>query len=513
MGDARGSLPAGLLLADRFWPDERGCVYDLATGERVSWKTFERREGPADRRLSRGLLDYGRLDRATGFEVHARRPGHRAARSYGRRLGEDLRSVEAIVFQVVDLIDNGRAGEPRAMAVSGPASTLRSVLGAVARASRLRGFVPLSARVLAGAAFGASGQLLEAIEGRHVLVIDWQERCRPAREFARQRSAVARFICRLGARSFRPHLLVSFRPGGHLLLTRRLESGVPAIETASLSRGLRLSAREEPAAYEVRPCRPLTSTAVSTVGCQSPLARALDRASHGRHAEAERSLRETIGWMARRGNEVGAASAALALGRLLLGRGRAGEARVQFDSARAAFDAAGSASGAVEAATGLGLALTDEARLLEAEAALRLAAFAAVTIGARREEAAARLALSRCLYWLERFEEAASEIASLASDKDQDAALMAAHGAADSPDTGLLARCLEARIALARHDSVRAAAAARAASCRAQSLGGPLASCVAHRAEAAVYASIGDTVHLQQHAGLGLDAARRAHAP
>ncbi len=248
------------------------------------------------------------------------------------------------------------------------------------------------------------------------------------------------------------------------------------------------------------------------------VSRALDQAARGRHAEAERGLREAIGCMARRGHGSGAASAALVLGRLLLERGRSGEARGQFESARAWFDAAGCAAGVVEAATGIGVALTDEARLLEAEAALRSAAIAAVTIGARREETAARLALSRCLLWLDRVEEAAGEIGSAQIEgADDDGARPVRAGNAgrvgDSVDFQLAACCLEARIALARHDTVRATAAARAAASRAKYLGGPLAASAAHRAEAAVYASTGDTVHLREHAALGIDAARRAHAP
>jgi len=249
-----------------------------------------------------------------------------------------------------------------------------------------------------------------------------------------------------------------------------------------------------------------------------PVSKALDQAAVGRHAKAERNLREAIGWMARRGNDAGLASAALVLGRLLLERGRSGEARDQFESARARFDSAGNAVGAVEAATGIGLALTDERRLLEAEAALRSASIAAVTIGARREETAARLALSRCLFWLERFEEAAAEIASVAVEAERGASARptappGAGGIGDRADLVLLARCLETRIALARRDSVAATAAARAATSRARSLGGPLAASAAHKAEAAVYASIGDTVHLREHAALGIAAARRAHAP
>jgi len=426
-------------------------------------------------------------------------------------------SIPAAVFQVVDMLENGQAGEPRAIFLTGAPAVLRRTLGLVARESRLRGYVPLAADVV-GARSGSldSDAVLEAVEHRHVLLLDWHDR-RSSTAGAGGRGVVPRLICRLGARSSRPHLILSVHPRAAGLAIRRLDEPGPSVRLPDRLSGL-LSpvVRETPVPYEVRPD---LGGHLPGGGVSEQVSRAVREAKRGRHAEAERRLREAGGQLARRDNHAGAGTTAWLLGHLLLDRGRASEAQRHFEAARARFDLGGAAEGVVMAVTGLGLALTDDARLTEAESALRSAVLAAPTLDASPPARAARLALSRCLYWMERPEDAARELAPVlppAGDEGEES--VAGHPCClpwveGWPDIELLALCHEARLALALRDTVRAAAAARRAGDRAHVLGGPWRACAAHRAQAAVHAATGDVARLREHVGLGLEAARAAHAP
>lgn len=584
---------AEVLLADRFWRAAGGVVFDLATGEPIRWRESRARPlmgtpaagagtetpgagastltpgagaeiettgtgagteataagGGCGAPPAGGLVDWGPLDAFTMFEAYRleRQPGSArpdAAGSFALCTPGAFRderfssarprqaSVPAAVFQIVDLLENGRAGEPRVLSFSGSERSLALSLAIVARESRLRGFVPVSAGVLsAPSMLPRQDAVLDALEGRHLLVIDWlahrERRCARG-----DREAVARFVCRLGARSARPHLLLTVRPGGSGLLVTRFEHAA-LYRRWSNATGNRAGARarEVPVVYEIDPARfeprrdgergrigatPAANLVVSyedRIG--ERLNRAIGQAGRGRHAAAERGLREALGCTLRRDDRGGAASAAVLLGRLLLDRGRAAEARVEFEEARRWFDSIASTAGVVSAATLLGVALTDEARLTEAESVLRSAALAAVGVAARILENSARLALARCLFWRDRLDEAEREIDSVICPRDAPEA-GPAHPAASLvslPDASLLQSCYRARISLARRDVVAGTAAAKRAAERAGLLGDPVSAWAAHRAQAGVHASTGDTRALEEHATRGLAAARSAHSP
>ena len=85
--------------------------------------------------------------------------------------------------------------------------------------------------------------------------------------------------------------------------------------------------------------------------------------TRGRHAAAERALRGAVAAFERRGDFRRAGDAALRLGRLLLGRGRAADAKALFTDAHDRFQRARAAEHAIEAMVYLGLAQTDLAQL------------------------------------------------------------------------------------------------------------------------------------------------------
>lgn len=81
--------------------------------------------------------------------------------------------------------------------------------------------------------------------------------------------------------------------------------------------------------------------------------------SRGRHAAAERSLRAAVAAFERRTQLLHAGDAAVLLGRLPLGRGRAADALSQFEVARERFQGLGAPGRAVSASTCAGLAYSD----------------------------------------------------------------------------------------------------------------------------------------------------------
>jgi len=108
------------------------------------------------------------------------------------------------------------------------------------------------------------------------------------------------------------------------------------------------------------------------VGEQLQRARRADAfARAGRHAAAERLLRDVAGALARRQAREACARVLIDLGRLLLARGRAEDARRAFADASQASGDAGAGRLAIEASLWEAGALVDAARLDEAEERLR----------------------------------------------------------------------------------------------------------------------------------------------
>jgi two-component system NtrC family response regulator len=99
--------------------------------------------------------------------------------------------------------------------------------------------------------------------------------------------------------------------------------------------------------------------------------RARAMAADGRHAPAERTLRESLGALTRRSAYHEACDAAVTLGRLLLERGRAGAAQRAFSEAEDMASAAEDSALVLRTSIWRAVALIDDGRAAEAEALCR----------------------------------------------------------------------------------------------------------------------------------------------
>jgi DNA-binding NtrC family response regulator/tetratricopeptide (TPR) repeat protein len=325
---------------------------------------------------------------------------------------------------------------------------LRTFAGVVARAARLRGFVPVSP-----ATIRLYPAVLEVVRDRHVCVLDDLQA--PGRSSA----AVSSFISTLAAASARRHVAFRFTrdesaagirldplsvramttmvfaegedaPGEEeLLAAARAADGLPGLFVARLCGACTVTSRamvvhETPGTYTVEESPP-TEPGIICGRVLGAALRAQHRAgvlaSKGRHAGAVRLLERGIRVLDGRERAADAAECALQLGWLLLDRGRTAAAWDAFE--RAQRYGAGAAAG-IHATIGLGVTLTDDRRLIEAEAVLRGALAAAETIGHPESCVAAAAALARCLMWQARHEEAVAAAAA-ARERIVDAALLA----------------------------------------------------------------------------------------
>ena len=435
-----------------------------------------------------------------------------------------------LLRQVAEVLDGGVSGRPRTVELASPEGTHPTVvLNAVARESRLRGYVPVhAARLVTLAPAAARDPALKALlHGRHVLVLhDGHPPCR---------AAAARMLLAFGLDSDRPHVLLGIPDG----VPRCAHDHDPhgAIAAMALDR----RAREQPAAYG-----PGASAPDIPVGLRSPsrdagayrftpadadlarprlrIAHALDAAARGRHATAARALREAFSMLQRRGDALGAAESALALGRVLMARGQVGESARAFEDARRLFDEGRVASRSIVAAVYIGLAWTDAGRWLEAEAATRAAAIAATAAGEHQAGRFASLALARCLLWQGRVHEATDALppddtAAGVETRPSVVAEAPARGAwvdvsfPSGLDLAVSRECLAARAAAAAGDVTTAGKAAARARERATLVGRPLERAAACTAMATVYALLADAAAVKVQVEEGLRAARLAHAP
>ena len=278
---------------------------------------------------------------------------------------------------LIEVLEHGREGEPRwvvADTTQGPRSPV--VARRLAAAARARGYIPIAADVY--------------LRLRDVLGADLSQRTllligHPAAPVAAGRAA----LVDASARWPRPHVLVTFASPRLVVPSR---TGV---------------VREARAAYGARPLRaPLAATLPDDVLRHVTRgSRASEFMSSGRHAAAERLLRDVAGALVRRQALSPAAQSLISLGRLLLERGRA------VDAERAFGEAADYAHTAKDETLSLGArvwqaaARTDAGQLTAAESVCRAALLAGVLGDGERARAEATLA--RILLWQGRTEDAA----------------------------------------------------------------------------------------------------------
>jgi DNA-binding NtrC family response regulator len=250
-----------------------------------------------------------------------------------------------------------------------------------------------------------------------------------------------------------------------------------------------LKAAETRVAYVVRPQQDARTTTMFTEG-----ARLVDA---GRHAAAERTLRAAAAAFDRRDDRLMAGRSELALGSLLLTRGRAADALACFGRAHDRFQRERAPGFAIAAMIQTGLAETDLVRLPEAERSCRAAYSSGSAANDSLGIAGSGLALARVLFHQKRNAEARDLLESLKQPSD-------AH---------LAARywCLVARLRLSE-DGFRDARAALEHA-RSGDRSEPSIECVVRRWEGSIQARLGDAQALDFHIRAGLQAARSAHLP
>jgi DNA-binding NtrC family response regulator len=279
---------------------------------------------------------------------------------------------------LVEVLEHGREGCPRAIAVAGTGVgwPARTILRA-AEDARARGFVPIAVGV-----YGLlRGRLCEEIRERSLLLIAAPDSS-PDLAAAALRDAAAR--------TPRPHVLLSLHDASGPGLT-----SAPSV------------VREARAAYAPHAVRRAVPQPPDDV--RRHLARAekaADFVRAGRHAAAERLLRDVGSALARRRASAEAARAFIDLGQLLLERGRARCASESFGEAATLAEASGNPAIVVDARLWQAAAKTDEGHLAASEALCRAVLLTTSLEGVDRARVEA--ALARVLLWQDRIDEAAS---------------------------------------------------------------------------------------------------------
>ena len=297
----------------------------------------------------------------------------------GERVGiagltDDPPSREPPFAPLIEVLDHGREGAPRWIVAD--LRTTRRCGAAVRRAAedaRSRGFVAIAADVY----LRLRPLLGDDLRDRALVLI-----ARP--EVAADVARAA--IVDAATRSPRPHVLLTFR--------------APVTNHPH-------QVREARAAYGAQSLRPRLQTPLPDDVARQ-VARGLRAAEFigaGRHAAADRLLRDVAGALLRRRALPQAADAYLSLGRMLLERGRASDAEAVFSQAADHAGAAGEDALTRGARIWQAAARTDAAQLTGAESLCRAVLLAGgATAG---EQALAEATLARVLVWQERVDEAA----------------------------------------------------------------------------------------------------------
>jgi DNA-binding NtrC family response regulator/tetratricopeptide (TPR) repeat protein len=393
--------------------------------------------------------------------------------------GDDVRvdalpppRTEEEIPALIELLSNGTDGQPR-WVVADVANAMQAAVTArrAAAAARTRGFVP----VLVTLYERLRGLLEDDLSDRTLLLIG---------SFSKSVTAARSALVYAAAASPRPHVLLTFR--------------------ATAEHRAACLVREARTAYGARPA----SQRVGGLPVALDIARHLERAGRaaefqqsGRHAAAERLLRDVAGALTRRGAESPAAETLLRLGRLLLERGRAAAAEKVFADAAERSTAAGEEGAALDARLWQAIARTDAARLTEAESICRAVLLTRALAPSRHVWAQASLA--RILCWQGRLQEARRAI----DDSGETPSFKTDEATAASIDA------IAVRTLLAAGDPFRAGIRARALLNRVDQADDPLVQAIACTAHLRVVVEAGDMhVAEQRFRDIAL-LARRARAP
>jgi transcriptional regulator with GAF, ATPase, and Fis domain len=440
-------------------------------------------------------------------------------------LGVERRAVSALS----ELFDEPRAGQsrgPQIVGIWGPeGSGKTTAVYELARAARLKGFVPVSVGVLAS-------PLATAIDGRSVFLIDdglsaWPRRLIDAAMRSPRAHVVVcvsredvRGIPSVGLPRLSPALLAAavrpIKAGGDPRVRRAAEraGGLPGrfvrlLQGSAYAPDVRAVARAaerapvygaSPVAAPESPTSALWPVPDELCDLRQRMDAAIGQLAAGHHAPGDRALRQAIGGFARRGDWAGAGSGSLALGASLLKRGRAREAKATADAARGYCQRMPDERASIALATLSGTAWIDLGRLDEAESVLG----AAVAVARRSDEeaagAAAALALARCQFWRGQYAEAEAVLAPY-----RDATL----------DEATIVRldAMKSRIAVGRFELATAVEIAARAVARADSLASPALLAEAACAGGFAHLAVSDVAALQRDVTACLAAARIARDP
>jgi len=238
-------------------------------------------------------------------------------------------------------------------------------------------------------------------------------------------------------------------------------------------------------------------------------------AGRGRHAAADRSLRQAHAMAVRRQQWAGAADAAMSRALIRASRGRVADAERLLIDALECSGRLRAPARSIAALTRIGLLQLEDARVEQAESSLRSAAAAASLMPDSPLESWIGSALALCLWWQGRCHEAQRALPG-----DEPSGVMASRGGAASAtpgmpsacEAGVLRCCTAARIALsldepaaARRWLDRAADAAAPAGAAAQAM--------VRRMEARWHAAVGDAAAFRVAAGDAVRLAAVARRP
>ncbi len=287
---------------------------------------------------------------------------------------------EPAIPGLVEVFDDASEGSPRwVVADAANAGQAAVTARGAASAARARGFVPIQVPLYER----LRATLADDLADRTLFLIG---------SFSRAVGPAQDALLDAASRSPRPHVLLTFR----------LADGVASAGVV----------REARTAYGAAAITTAVTTAHAPRCSGDPdIARHLDRASRasefqrsGRHAAAERLLRDVAAALTRRSAHAAAAAILIRLGRLHLERGRAGAADKAFGEA-AAFAATGTQElVGLDARIWQALARTDGGRLTEAESLCRAVLLTkSLTPG---QQAWAQAALARILCLQRRNDEA-----------------------------------------------------------------------------------------------------------
>jgi DNA-binding NtrC family response regulator len=289
-----------------------------------------------------------------------------------------VRTDDSTLTGLGEVLDHGRDGTPRQLAAEVPAGRdLAACVDAIATTARARGFVSIAADVYLRFRRTLAGEL----QDRALVLI--------AMPPVGHDAALAALVD-AAAHSSRPHVLVTLTAGTRATTNAQHVREARAVYGAASGR--RVTPTPAPLADDVVRQLERRDRAIEFMQC-------------GRHAAADRLLRDVAAALLRRRAFAAAAETYVMLGRLLLERGRAADADAVYGEAAVQAESANAGSSVLAARLWQAAARTDRGQLTAAESLCRAVLLTTtLTVGERTR---AEATLARVLLWQGRTEEAA----------------------------------------------------------------------------------------------------------